>query len=99
MLDPEVTEIRDLLRPGERCPIRTPPVQPTTHAAVSAFARPAPDEAHNLRRRPFGALWFDGLDIGDGAALSELDATRTAATTTASQPGPAGGSHAQGLDG
>lgn len=72
VLDSEVAEVRGLVRPGENFPIRRPPVQPNTAAAVSAFAASSPDEAHDLRRRLFAALWFDGRDISAHSVLDEL---------------------------
>jgi predicted DsbA family dithiol-disulfide isomerase len=72
MLDREVAEVRDLLAPHEELPIRTPPVQPNTHAAVAGYATADAEDAPALRRRLFGALWFDGRDIGDGPTLRDL---------------------------
>ena len=78
MLDREVTEIRGLVRTGENFPIRTPPVHPNSAAAINAFAAAPPDEAHDVRRRLFAALWFDGRDIGERHVLDELGADSAA---------------------
>jgi predicted DsbA family dithiol-disulfide isomerase len=72
MLDGELEEIRGLLRDNDTFPIRRPPIQPNSRRAIEAFAGTASDEAHELRRRLFAALWFDGRDIGDGAVIAEL---------------------------
>jgi 2-hydroxychromene-2-carboxylate isomerase len=79
MLDREVTDVRGLLRPCERFPIVRPPVHPNSGAAVAAFAASPPDEADALRSRLFAALWFDGRDIGEPAAIGELGGEPTAA--------------------
>ncbi len=72
MLDREVTEVRGLLRPGERFPIVRPPVHPNSGAAVAAFAATPPTGADALRSRLFGALWFDGRDIGEPAVIGDV---------------------------
>jgi predicted DsbA family dithiol-disulfide isomerase len=71
-LDREVAEVSGLLRPGERFPIVRPPVHPNSGAAVAAFAAAPADEAPELRRRLFAALWFEGRDIGERAVIGDL---------------------------
>ena len=75
MLGREVAEVRGLVRPGEAFPIRRPPVRPNSGAAVAALAAAPPDRARELRHRLFGALWFEGRDIGDRAVLDDLGAS------------------------
>lgn len=72
MFGRELAAVAGLLRPHERFPVARPPVQPNTRAAIDAFAATSCEEAHELRRRLFGALWFEGRDIGDPAVLAEL---------------------------
>jgi 2-hydroxychromene-2-carboxylate isomerase len=72
MLDGELDEIRGLLRDDDTFPIRRPPVQPNSRRAIETFAGTVSDEAHELRRRLFAALWFDGRDIGDPALVAAL---------------------------
>lgn len=72
MLDREVAEVRGLIRPGEDFSMLRPAVHPNTAAAIAAFAAAGPEEAHELRKRLFGALWSGGRDIGDPSVLSEL---------------------------
>jgi predicted DsbA family dithiol-disulfide isomerase len=72
MLGREVTEVRGLVRPGERFPIGRPPVHPNSGTAIAAFAAVPVTEADELRTRLFAALWFDGRDIGDPAVVAEL---------------------------
>lgn len=72
MLEREVDEVRGLLRPGETFPIRRPPVHPNTASAIAAFAAAPPGARHDLRRRLFAALWFDGRDTGDPAVVHDL---------------------------
>lgn len=74
MLDREVAEVRGLLRAGEAFPIRRPPVHPNSAAAVAVFAASPPDASRQLRRGLFGALWFEGRDIGDRTVLAALGA-------------------------
>ncbi|KAA0235740.1 MAG: hypothetical protein JJLCMIEE_02068 [Acidimicrobiales bacterium] len=76
-LDREITEIRSLLRPGERFPIRRPPLRPNTRSAILAFAAAAPEHSDELRRALFAALWFDGRDTGARTVLDELGAPVT----------------------
>lgn len=71
-LDREVGEVQGMLRPGESFPIRRPPVHPNTARAVAAFAAASDEGAHDLRRRLFAALWFDGRDTGDPTVVREL---------------------------
>lgn len=73
-IDREIAEVRSLVRPAERFPIRRPPLRSNTRAAVLAFAAAAPPRADHLRRALFAALWFDGRDIGDRGLLDELGA-------------------------
>jgi predicted DsbA family dithiol-disulfide isomerase len=72
MLDRELAEVASLLRPGESFPIRRPPVHPNSAEAVTTFAATPADRSHERRRRLFGALWFDGRDIGERAVLAQL---------------------------
>ena len=84
MLDREVAEVRSLLGTGEAFPMRRPPIRPNSAAAVAAFAAAPRERSSEVRQRLFGALWFDGRDIGDRAVLddlganAELDAPRVA---------------------
>ncbi|MGH9134214.1 MAG: DsbA family protein [Ilumatobacteraceae bacterium] len=77
MLDREVAEVRGLLRPGELFHIQRPPVQANTALAVRAFAA-AVDGAHELRKRLFAALWFDGRDIATPEVVRDLGGDPTA---------------------
>lgn len=74
MLEREVAEVRSLLRPDEPFPMRRPPVRPNSAAAVAAFAGVPPAQSRQLREQMFGALWFDGRDIGRQAVLDDLGA-------------------------
>jgi predicted DsbA family dithiol-disulfide isomerase len=73
-LDREVSEVSGLLRADETFPIRRPPVHPNSAAAVAVFAASPPDGSSQLRRSLFGALWFEGRDIGDRTVLAALGA-------------------------
>jgi predicted DsbA family dithiol-disulfide isomerase len=80
MLEREVAEIRGLLGAGEQLPIRRPSIHPNSAAAIAAFAAASPQHADELRRRLFGALWFDGRDIGARFVVAELGGDITADT-------------------
>jgi predicted DsbA family dithiol-disulfide isomerase len=73
MLDREVTEVRNLLRPNEAFSIHRPTVHPNSGVATAAFAAAA-DRSNELRRRLFAALWVHGRDIGDRSVLTDLGA-------------------------
>lgn len=74
MFDREVAEVRGLLRDGEMFPMRRPPIQSNSAAAVASFAAAPPSRTNELRRNLFTALWFEGHDIGDRAVLAALGA-------------------------
>lgn len=79
MLEREVAEVRGLVRPGETFPIRRPAVHPNTASAIAAFAAAPAEARHDLRRRLFAALWFDGRDTGDPAVVHDLGGDVSAA--------------------
>jgi hypothetical protein len=72
LLDREVAEVRDLVRPGEAFSITRPPVLPNTRRAVAAFASAPWHDDDDTRSRLFEALWRDGRDIGNAAEVDEL---------------------------
>ncbi|HKE75774.1 MAG TPA: DsbA family protein [Acidimicrobiales bacterium] len=69
----EVATIGDLSEQDVRLHLVVPPVRPNTAAASAAFAA-ALDDADQLRRRLFAAVWAEGRNIGDPAELDRLDA-------------------------
>lgn len=72
MFDRELAQIRGLLKPGEGYPARRPERQPDTTPAVAAYSAAPADDANQIRRAIYHALWADGLDIGDPAVLAGL---------------------------
>ncbi len=72
LLQREVDEVRNLIRPCEGLPIAVPPIQPNTTLAVSAFAAVNKDRRHAVRRQLFETLWFGGRDIGDPGVVREI---------------------------
>jgi predicted DsbA family dithiol-disulfide isomerase len=82
-LEGELDQIRGLLRPGEDPALRTPPRRPNTKAATAAYAACADDRRPGAREALFGALWTDGLDIGDAGVLAGLGLTGSDPTLAA----------------
>lgn len=76
----EISEIRELLMPGERYPARLPAVESDTTAAVAGFSTLEGQPADQLRRALFEAVWVDGLNIGERAVLEELGCPPAAST-------------------
>jgi predicted DsbA family dithiol-disulfide isomerase len=69
----ETATILDLSEQDVRLRLAVPPVRSNTGAASAAFAA-AGDDADELRRRLFAAVWAEGSNIGDPAALDRLQA-------------------------
>jgi predicted DsbA family dithiol-disulfide isomerase len=69
----ETATILDLSEQDVRLRLAVPPVRSNTGAASAAFAA-AGDDADELRRRLFTAVWAEGSNLGDPAALDRLGA-------------------------
>jgi 2-hydroxychromene-2-carboxylate isomerase len=70
-LEDEVSAIADLSDRDVRLQLLVPPVRSNTAAACAAFAA-AGEDADQLRRRLFAAVWAEGRNLGDPAELDRL---------------------------
>ena len=73
-LEDEIARILELAERDSGLALGVPPIRPNTWLPSAYFAARV-DEAHQLRRRLFAALWADGRDIGNPAVLRELGAS------------------------
>lgn len=67
----EVATILDLSAHDVRLHLVVPPVRSNTAMACAAFAA-AGDDADELRRRMFAAVWTEGRNLGDPTELGRL---------------------------
>jgi len=67
----EVATILDLSAHDVRLHLLVPPVRSNTAIACAAYAA-AGDDADELRRRLFAAVWSDGRNLGDPTELDRL---------------------------
>jgi 2-hydroxychromene-2-carboxylate isomerase len=67
----EVAKIRELSADDAHLELTVPPVRSNTAAASAAFAA-AGDDADQVRRRLFAAVWAEGRNLGDPAELDRL---------------------------
>ncbi len=67
----EVAKIRELSTEDVRLELTVPPVRSNTAAASAAFAA-AGDDADEVRRRLFAAVWAEGRNVGDPTELERL---------------------------
>jgi predicted DsbA family dithiol-disulfide isomerase len=74
-LEDEVATIRDLSAHDVRLDLVVPPVRSNTASACAAFAA-AGDDADELRRRLFAAVWSEGRNLGDPTDLERLVGVR-----------------------
>ena len=72
-LNAEVAKIRELSADDVHLELTVPPIRSNTAAASAAFAA-AGEEADQLRRVLFAAVWADGRNVGDPAQLDRLGA-------------------------
>jgi 2-hydroxychromene-2-carboxylate isomerase len=72
-LNAEVAKIRELSADDVHLGLTVPPIRSNTAAASAAFAA-AGEEADQLRRVLFAAVWADGCNVGDPAQLDRLGA-------------------------
>lgn len=70
----ELTEIRAMLGPDERDPLRLPTRRLNTRPAIEAYAAAPPDQRPELRERLFAAYWEEDRDISDPEVLAGLGA-------------------------
>jgi predicted DsbA family dithiol-disulfide isomerase len=70
----EIATIVDLSEPDVRLHLVAPPIRSNTAMACAAFAA-ARSNPHRLRRRLFAAVWAQGANLGDPAALHHVGAT------------------------
>lgn len=73
----ELAEIRAMLAPEERDPLRLPTRRLNTRRAIEAYAAALPDQRPVLRERLFAAYWEKDRDISDREVLADLDAADT----------------------
>lgn len=71
----EVDQVRQLGRSDADFCLVVPSIRPNTAAVCAAFAA-AGENAHPMRRRLFAAVWLQGINVGDRAALERLGVTR-----------------------
>jgi predicted DsbA family dithiol-disulfide isomerase len=72
----EIATVLDLSEPDLHLRLIVPPVRSNTALASAAFAA-AGDDAHRLRGRLFAAIWSEGRNLSNPAALRDLvDADR-----------------------
>ena len=72
-LEAEVAKIRELSADDVHLVLTVPSVRSNTAAASAAFAA-AGDEADQVRRLLFAAVWAEGRNVGDPAELDRLGA-------------------------
>jgi hypothetical protein len=77
----EVATILDLSEHDVRLHLVVPPVRSNTASACAAFAA-ARDDADELRRRLFAAVWSEGRNLGDPTELDCLVGVRRDAVTS-----------------
>lgn len=73
----ELAEIRGMLAPGERDPLRLPTRRLNTRRAIEAYAAAPPEGRAELRERLFAAYWEKDQDISDAEVLADLGAAGT----------------------
>lgn len=71
----ELAEIRDMLGPDERDPLRLPSRRLNTRRAIEAYAATPPEQRPEMRETLFAAYWEDDRDISDPGVLTDLGAT------------------------
>lgn len=82
-LERDVEETLGQLRAGESFALTIPPVRPNTSKAIEIFAGLAGDEADEMRRRLFDAVWKRGENVGEEDVLESLGASGTSSTRAA----------------
>lgn len=71
-LERELAQIRGMLAPQERDPLRLPSRRLNTRQPIEAFAAAPPHRRSDLRERLFSIYWEDDQDISDPAVLAGL---------------------------
>jgi predicted DsbA family dithiol-disulfide isomerase len=68
----ELEQVRGLLLPDERLPLRVPAVRSSTVTTTDAYAASDPGARADLRQALFRAYWEEGKDVGDPLVLGGM---------------------------